>query len=129
MTRVGCLCWLVAGAAATLLGRELVVRAAAVERGIDAHEQGLHRLDARLRRLELAAGAPPDTFDVAPLLDQLETCRVRTDDLRFALDTLIGVWPGKARVHLPGPAADWEPWPKLRGAVGSIYDADMRGYD
>lgn len=46
---------------------------------------------------------------VAELAANVHACRHRTDALRHVLHTLIGVWPGRAK--LPDPPDGWAPWP------------------
>lgn len=54
------------------------------------------------------AAAPP-AIDWAPWRAELDACRARTDALRMVLETLIKVWPGRAR--LPESPAGWPAWP------------------
>lgn len=44
---------------------------------------------------------------------RLRACESRTEALHDTLDTLIGVWPGRAAV--PAPPQGWADWPDVGG--------------
>jgi hypothetical protein len=59
---------------------------------------------------ELPAAPAPD---LAPVLEQLSVCAVRTEHLHHILETLIKVWPGGGREALPEPPPGWPAWPHV----------------
>lgn len=99
-----------------------IKRATAVESSVDVHQVSLDRLDARLRRLEMRPAARP--VDLDGITAQLDACGDRTDHLRFVLEALLPVWPGRAA--LPTPPEGWPAWPEPASAIGSAMPV-MRG--
>jgi hypothetical protein len=69
--------------------------------------QGLERVEAH--DVDILRTAVTRLSQHLPTEQDMLLCRRRTQCLRDTFETLINVWPGRARV--PEPCGDWPNWP------------------
>lgn len=103
---IAVVCSSLGGAGTCVLASHAVVRIGGLDDRMDtfrAQLQAFHRLQDKDREAvaQLAASVPTDA-DIA-------RCRDRTECLRATFETLIGVWPGRAK--LPETCGAWPAWP------------------